>query len=231
MPKILLASAKWYHITAAESWAGGGKAAVKQAGMDMNSFNCIINRGQICSCQLYVMKKLGEGAEQGIQKPASCPWNVSLGMLNTRRAVICQGLSSGAEWKMRCCERAGRASLLRKFWSGSLQTQRKVNINSLFHETWQLTCKFLMYLGATQSGVITLRKTSIFRIVLIWGTSAWAHQKDWPGEVVSLSEALRFFKASPGCRQEVNSGLFEKAYSEILRFSEIAALFRLVTKC
>lgn len=153
MPKILLASAKWYHITAAESWAGGGKAAVKQAGMDMNSFNCIINRGQICSCQLYVMKKLGEGAEKGIQKPASRPWNVSLGMLNTRRAVICQGLSSGAEWKMRCCERAGRASLLRKFWSGSLQTQRKVNINSLFHETWQLTCKFLVYLGATQSGL------------------------------------------------------------------------------
>ena len=26
--------------------------------------DCIINRGQICSCQLYVMKKLGEGGRE-----------------------------------------------------------------------------------------------------------------------------------------------------------------------
>lgn len=60
-------------------------------------------------------------------------------MLRGRGAVICQRLSSAAEWKMRCCARAGMLSAVRKFWSGSLQTQIKAAINSPIHGTWQLT--------------------------------------------------------------------------------------------
>lgn len=60
-------------------------------------------------------------------------------MLHGRGAVICQRLSSGAEWKMRCCAGAGMLSAVGKFWSGSLQTQIKATINSLIHGTGQLT--------------------------------------------------------------------------------------------
>lgn len=47
---------------------------------------------------------------------------------------------------MRCCEGAGRASLLRTFCSGSLQTQIKVNINSSFHEVYRLRELYLFSL-------------------------------------------------------------------------------------
>jgi len=100
VPKILLDSAKRIILLQLKVGLAEEKQQSETSwdGHELFSLtDCIINRGPICSCQLYVMKKWGEGAEKGIQKPASCPWNVSLGMLNASRAVICQGLSSGAE--------------------------------------------------------------------------------------------------------------------------------------
>lgn len=61
-------------------------------------------------------KKLGEGArKKGMQKPASCPWNVSFGMLEELSFV--KGCPPEQQ-EERDAVRTGRAALLRELCSG-----------------------------------------------------------------------------------------------------------------
>lgn len=76
MPKILLASAKCIILLQLKVGLAEEKQQSETSwdGRELFSLtDCIISRGQICSCQLYVMKKLGEGAERGNPEASIMP--------------------------------------------------------------------------------------------------------------------------------------------------------------
>lgn len=223
MPKvlILLASAKQYQITAAESWAGGEGAKWNKLGWTWTLlFNCLYNQ-QRTNLQLSALcnEKIGGGGRKGNPETSIMPAECLLTVLCGSGAVICQSLASGAEWKRRCWARASTFSPLWKFWSGSLQTLIKVNINSLIHETWQVTPAHSLCTWEWPSkGCYAQREEYSFTIML-FGVPQLKHRRQtWRRKVASLPRAAGAFKAPLGCGFESVCD-FLKAYSEILRSS------------